>query len=504
MAHLFVQRNEEYVNIDGDVMLLELCEKFGVEEAYSHLIAVGITYSLLKDLTDEDINDILPKGAIRVIFRREWKKWCVPEEPPEPHVCHEVRSATQHKKKMMRVWTSVELEDILKCPNGERLRQTSTNKGFFERRHQTLLCRTIVSYAVTNSIHLSTDIIAQISEEIQDIFPHEKKETYYQQKSKLNPSYKGMLYDRYHNRNKDGGKKPKTTKKDSTIDQRDAQALQGSDEENHTQHAETNIQSTTEIAKSDEITSDTIQDWKNSSTDRVTTIKTCPEADVLVQWPLYKHPDGYKLIATDFDQIYPDTQNIDTKWLEFFEKIIPYYETNVKDSYCRSLYDDALAEKNTDKRQRLLILILHAVLQPRKRVRRPAQNKVRCMKPTIAGSQDSMLIVVMNEEDLGNRLQKLEKYLKSTQRTFHPVIFHQEDIGYVVYCTKNLRYNMCSLRDAVDLCFKAHHVFMSGIYPIESGSVWYFIQNYLYGLVTEKDGLYVGHCDKLLNFFLTN
>ncbi|GAB0096655.1 hypothetical protein DMENIID0001_121890 [Sergentomyia squamirostris] len=89
------RENEEYVNIGGDVMLLELCERFGVEEAYAHLIAVGITYSPLKDLTDEDINDILPKGAIRVIFRRGWKKLCLPEEPPDARN----RGALQNRRK---------------------------------------------------------------------------------------------------------------------------------------------------------------------------------------------------------------------------------------------------------------------------------------------------------------------------------------------------------------------------------------------------------------------
>ncbi|GAB0086977.1 hypothetical protein DMENIID0001_012180 [Sergentomyia squamirostris] len=83
MTNKLVQDVEEYVDIGGDVMFLELCEKFGVEDEYSHLIAVGITFSLFEDLTDEDINDILPKSATRVIFRREWKKSFLPEEPPE-------------------------------------------------------------------------------------------------------------------------------------------------------------------------------------------------------------------------------------------------------------------------------------------------------------------------------------------------------------------------------------------------------------------------------------
>ncbi|GAB0100374.1 uncharacterized protein DMENIID0001_164060 [Sergentomyia squamirostris] len=506
LENMINEHSVQEVEVKGDATLFQICEEFGAQDAYSHLIAVGITSSLLQDLTEEDVNAILPVGATRTIFRREWRRWC--RDLPEASDKIGEKRSEPRKQCEKRVWTSVELQDILNCPDGQKLKQMSatlTQKGSsFERRHKKTLVRVILDYASANSIHLSTELMAHISEEIETFFPHEKKETYYKPKSKLNPSYKGMLYDKYHNNKKEPGKKKSKSRKntDTTEAAVNSQETERSQDENP---ADVTDKTTVVMSPSDEMSFDMIRQWKTTSLDRIASITSSPQEDILVQWPMYSHKDGHKLIAADFQQLYPDAQNIDAKWSDFFHKIISFYEHNVKDQYCRSLYDDALGEIDTDKRQMLLLLALHAVIQPRNKIKIPAKNKVRCKKPSIADSQKSMLNRVTNEEDPKKKVQSFEKYLKSMERSFHPVIFYQEDTGeYVVYCTKKLFYNMSSVQAAVDVCFKAHHVFQSGTYPGESGSVWYFIQKLFFELVTEKDELYIGHCENVFDFYNSN
>ncbi|GAB0086577.1 hypothetical protein DMENIID0001_006680 [Sergentomyia squamirostris] len=185
---MFNEHLVQEVEVQGDVTLFQICEEFGAQDEYSFLIAAGITFSLLKDFTEEDVNAILPVGATRTIFLREWRRWCRDLPEASDKIGEKRGEPRKHCEK--HVWTSVELQDILNC-----------------------------------RIEVKTDVRNLDAEEDQsrekaqeNLGQDDSRETYCKPKSKLNPSYKGMLYDKYHNTKKKPGMKSKSRKNTDTTE----------------------------------------------------------------------------------------------------------------------------------------------------------------------------------------------------------------------------------------------------------------------------------------------
>ncbi|GAB0097595.1 hypothetical protein DMENIID0001_132520 [Sergentomyia squamirostris] len=157
LEEMFNEHLVQEVEVQGDVTLFQICEEFGAQDEYSFLIAAGITFSLLQNLTEEDVNAILP-------------------------------------------------------------------------------------------------------------------ETYFKPKSKLNPSYKGMLYDKYHNNKKEPGMKSKSRKNTDTTEAAvNSQEAERSRDEKQADNDVTD-KSTVVIFASDGMSSDMIRQWKITSLDRIASI----------------------------------------------------------------------------------------------------------------------------------------------------------------------------------------------------------------------------------------
>lgn len=65
------------------------------------------------------------------------------------------------------------------------------------------------------------------------------------------------------------------------------------------------------------------------------------------------------------------------------------------------------------------------------------------------------------------------------------LVFDENDItSYVII--DDLKYEVATVRKAVDICFKSFQVF-NAKYPAECEKIWYFLQRALYGFETEFD-----------------
>lgn len=62
-----------------------------------------------------------------------------------------------------------------------------------------------------------------------------------------------------------------------------------------------------------------------------------------------------------------------------------------------------------------------------------------------------------------------------------------DDIGFNSYVIiDDLKYELPTVRKAVDICFKSFHTF-NAKYPAECEKVWYFLQRGVYEFETEFD-----------------
>lgn len=131
-----------------------------------------MTFSLLSHLTLQDINEILPPGAIKVSFRIQWQRWMEESNPASTS-----SSLTEHNPGILkrRQWEFFDLSEVLNTPQGKKLIETSKNLQHFEKRHRYALIEIIVDHAEESKINLTCKLMEQISEEIEKVFPHEKK-----------------------------------------------------------------------------------------------------------------------------------------------------------------------------------------------------------------------------------------------------------------------------------------------------------------------------------------
>ncbi|XP_055709867.1 uncharacterized protein LOC129805760 [Phlebotomus papatasi] len=484
-------------NSESD-LLKDWCEDQGVSEAYQYLHATGVTFSLLSHLTLQDINEILPPGAIKVSFRIRWQRWMEESNPASTGL-----SLTEHNPGILkrRQWEFFDFSEVLNTPQGKKLIETSKNLQHFEKRHRYALIEIIVDHAEEGKINLSCKLMEQISEDIEKVFPHEKKEIYFLPKSKDKKSYSGLLYSRYHNNKR---KKAKVDKGKENENIRDQQSLNVADEVTLSQDDVTDEpinEDSVENPDSSDISANDFRHWNNTRQMRIEAISD--NRDILLEWPILGHQNGYKLIDEDFKFIASTAKSIQVKWKPFFDKVVLFFEEHVKDRFCKSKFDDALGETDDDDRERALLLLLHAVLKPRGHIRMPQQKKgtkVKLVKPTIADAQSSMIIETVRPEDVDSHINEFKNKLEKSKRGFHPVIVYIKNGGYLVYITENIVYKTFTVQHAVDICFKGYYLFHFARYPIESGSVWFFIQKYFYEVTTDTDKLYIGQCIDLFNF----
>lgn len=198
------------------------------------------------------------------------------------------------------------------------------------------------------------------------------------------------------------------------------------------------------------------------------------------------------------------------KWSTFVIKFPNTIAHQIKDKRNREIYDQLTAEIATgrkkyldthnllmlflisDSRDVILCLMLHAVLQPVRRIsikKKKLQTKNEFWRPSIAASQDSFLIHIVSEADVLPTIEKRANMYSEMGLSCQPYIIAVGrsllELKFFFVVLDNILYKFESFLKALDACFKIHMV-LNLNYAVESELVWSFIQKFFFDISTGK------------------
>lgn len=143
----------------------------------------------------------------------------------------------------------------------------------------------------------------------------------------------------------------------------------------------------------------------------------------------------------------------------------------------------------TDIKNAALMYLLHALFAPTsKKVTKDDHGKNNLTKYSIKDSQDSFMVFGDTVEAMQGHITKLRNQVDPIQPFILIVgtIFHQKEI--LVYFD-SIIYKVHSILRAVEVCYKIFHLFNLE-YPLESITVWLFIQKYFFNFSSKYDKPY--------------
>nr|XP_022906368.1 uncharacterized protein LOC111418141 [Onthophagus taurus] len=334
---------------------------------------------------------------------------------------------------------------------------------------------------------ISSEIFEIYAKLITDLFPSEIQTTYYTpRRNKKNPS--GKLYDRYNNI-KHITKRLKPTQDNEDVDNGTTNVYNVEDEiEYYTAFL---------LSNSDPDLWDKVKDyWQRTANYRLKLLRSPVNSlnTILKEWPKYNDSKGYELINIDFDNIYKGKGSLLLdNFNNFVKLILPIYSRDIRDKLNKEHLEQL--QKNTelskDSRDYLIILLLHAILQPR-RIN-------RTHKPTILDSQDDFVLHVKTINDVLPKIEAVranyrDKKIKLQPRIVVVGVDKNKLEDFYVY-SDSIRYKFNSFIECLDITIKLIHVFNLE-FSQNSRLVWLFLSRYFFGIsdesITVVDSL-VGH-----------
>ncbi|KXJ82973.1 hypothetical protein RP20_CCG008610 [Aedes albopictus] len=186
-------------------------------------------------------------------------------------------------------------------------------------------------------------------------------ETYYNPRDakadKKHPS--GLIYDRFHNRNKKKLVQAKSTPGTETIYSKEKTAALNLPEDYISKLTTLKNWLRNNFAPTEEVT----QKWKDSLLLRLRSIINEADIDkgnVLSEWPRITDEAGYLLIDSDFDHLYGKSDELFDHWEEFSQNFLKYIRSSeIKDDRSRRLLDIL---SKPDICQELVVEKVHQVL----------------------------------------------------------------------------------------------------------------------------------------------
>ncbi|XP_024878368.1 uncharacterized protein LOC112458796, partial [Temnothorax curvispinosus] len=234
---------------------------------------------------------------------------------------------------------------------------------------------------------------------------------------------------------------------------------------------------------------DVVEHWEASRLARIMDMTTHKDGNVhliFTKWPILKHPQGYKLIESDYTAQFGNILSIYNEWPEFSRKIYALMKIEIKDK----VYEEQLNQinENTSEEERniRLLKLLPALCIPTMRIRKGT----RSMKPTISESLNSFILSVNSFADFERDIERQRNRAAALNLTLQPfIIFVGRDASSVnayYVCIDKTLYKIESALKAVDVCYKCFFV-LHACYPKESQQIWLLIQKCLYNMTTEHD-----------------
>ncbi|KXJ80053.1 hypothetical protein RP20_CCG027013 [Aedes albopictus] len=347
---------------------------------YAILIQHGFSVEYLKVMDDKSLDDVFSvvkwtghKYALRQKLVL-WPDSALFQSASTSNVRQTSASSLQHpataecksillKHRLLPTSVTSELFNDILCRN---------EKGkivvkYFEK-HQCLdtasrkhLAHTIVDYYIASDMYFPLPDMAKFAQLIAERFSMELAETYYNPRDakadKKHPS--GLIYDRFHNRNKKKLVQAKSTPGTETIYSKEKTAALNLPEDYISKLTTLKNWLRNNFAPTEEVT----QKWKDSLLLRLRSIINEADIDkgnVLSEWPRITDEAGYLLIDSDFDHLYGKSDELFDHWEEFSQNFLKYIRSSeIKDDRSRRLLDIL---SKPDICQELVVEKVHQVL----------------------------------------------------------------------------------------------------------------------------------------------
>ncbi|XP_047986882.1 uncharacterized protein LOC125233141 isoform X2 [Leguminivora glycinivorella] len=205
-------------------------------------------------------------------------------------------------------------------------------------------------------------------------------------------------------------------------------------------------------------------------------------------------PGGIFLLLKDYAHLYPgNNQTLSGNWLLMRPKLIKLAK-NRSDAFLK----DMLADIDHEQREEVMDLAaLMAIpfLMTTSNVGK-SKNKTkpkRLWRPSKQEVLEGFIIHVKCAAHIEDTIARRAEKLREMELTLQPSIVivgpSIKEISGRYIIVNNVRYEVTSIINAVDACFKIIFV-LNAQYPAESNNVWQFIQTALYQIKTKYDKIY--------------
>ncbi|XP_062550565.1 uncharacterized protein LOC134215377 [Armigeres subalbatus] len=207
---------DEMIEEDNEDPELEelVVNRWGLNASiYSILIGHGITLGYLKDMDEAAFSEIFSLAkwtGHKYALKQKLKSWPESSLYESNATVNEksYQSSAPGPSKHPLLSSSVTknlLEDILeRNEKGKIVRNYYNKHRLLDTQHKKYLAHTVVDYYIANECYFTLSDMARFADFIAEIFPPEIAAVYYNPRDgtigKKHPS--GLLYDRFHNRNK--------------------------------------------------------------------------------------------------------------------------------------------------------------------------------------------------------------------------------------------------------------------------------------------------------------
>ncbi|XP_058817501.1 uncharacterized protein LOC131680809 [Topomyia yanbarensis] len=348
---------------------------------------------------------------------------CCPNSCEQHDIWNEPGPSNQRFKYLPTEVTTQVLDSLLvNNEKGKIITNYYAKHGMLDLEHRKNLAHVIVDRYIANNQYFSLADMKAFSEIISEKFTDEFAELYYSPRNKdagkKNPS--GLLYDRFHNRNKKDSLKRKRDLRAQNHDCLQAvkkQVFALTDTELACFGTEKNWLRNN-IAPSEEV----MRCWNDTFFIRFKDIlaDTTPDRhQIIEQWPRFNDPEGYLLVDSDFAALFGEDKS--SCFFNEWDKFSNDFEVYLKQSQIKEKVSLALSKEldskdlQRDYRYYIISVLFHSIIKPV----RISENKL----PTIAQAQSDVCMACDSEDEYVNAVKAIRDDYNIARRPLFPRIF---------------------------------------------------------------------------------
>ncbi|XP_062535677.1 uncharacterized protein LOC134204897 [Armigeres subalbatus] len=493
-----VKTSESLTEENHDPKLQELITKWNLSPSiYAILIQHGFSVEYLKGMDDRSLDDVFSVAkwtGHKCALRQKLVLWqdsvlyqtastsSAQQNSPEVNTVEVPRTllsqSNQLKHRLLPTTVTTELfNDILsRNEKGKIVVKHFHNHQCLDATHRKYLAHTIVDYYIANELYFPLPDMAKFAQLIAARFTTELAVIYYNPRDakadKKHPS--GLIYDRFHNRNKKRLLKvPKET--ESNFQEAKYAALHLSEDDITKQTVLKNwLRNNFAPAEDVQIK------WKQSVSLRLRSIineADIEKADVLSEWPRILDETGYLLIDSDFDFLFGNSEKLFNEWNAFSGNFLNYIRSiEIKDDHSRQLLDSLADFHYQDSRDLVVCYVFQAVVKPT----RSSGRKL----PTILQAQFDVCCLLQTYDEYIEDLRALRQECETAKVQMTPRIYAIGSIEHIeafYVVTGKFEYKLPSLLRSLDVIIKLKHV-LDYRFPDSCEAFWGFVTRFFYGI----------------------